>query len=192
MVDQILREPLDKATRRYNTYPGAKHFPDLKAQYIEKYGQRNWTAQLTKDVFGTSKTDKLKYAKGSEQYAAAELKYNNNLRLIQRYGKGTIDPARANPTVQKKLDKIGKTLEPVQRGAPKRGLTVTISGTQGQRDRDFTVRMDYQFALQFVQDPTLKDFFHELYPRWKNAEGVLFGAEGDDSGNLEDVTVEVA
>lgn len=185
-----LDRAIDKATRRTSIYPDAKHFGSIREQYVEKYGEKNWTAQLTKDLFGTSKSDKLAYPKGSEKYQAAELKYKANLRLVQRYGKGTINPARGEEKIQKKLAKIGKTLNPVNRIPPKRGLTITISGKQGsgrhERTRDFSTHMDYQFASQFIQDPTLEDFFHEVYPDWDDAVDVLFGNE---SGALGSVTV---
>lgn len=191
-----LQRALDAATRPYNTYPDASHFSSIKEQYVAKYGEKKWTASLVKEVFGTSSADKNAFAKGTEEYRKADLQYKANLKSIQRYGKGERNPERAPVAVREKLSEIGQKLNPVKRDAPPSGLTITIAGSQGsgrhQRDREFTAHMDHQLAQQFVQAPTLEDFFKEIYPDWTDAVDVLFGAEGGDSGNLDDVSVSVA
>lgn len=167
--EDLLKSYINRATEPYTTYPST--FREIREGFREKY-DGHWTREMAKATGVTPR----------------------QIQRFEAYVTGSGKQARNPDNVQKATKtafiEAGKTLDPLRRDVPPGGLTITVKGSQGsgkhERTREFTATMDYQTALQFVQDPTLEDLFDEIYPDWDDAVEVLFG---DDSGALSGVSI---
>lgn len=170
----LLKNTVNDAIRPYSTY--ATTYRELREQYMDKYQgtKTNWHTQIAKDT-GLSPRQIARY----EMFISGGTGQARN-------------PDKAIGKTRAAFVSAGEKLPPLKVDVPPNGLKVTIGGTQGsgrhQRDREWTVSMDYAASIDFANNPTLKDFFDDVYPEWDDAEDVLFGDDGD-SGTLDGVYV---
>ena len=115
-------------------------------------------------------------------------------RTIQRYeqfvtGKGgqARNPDKAR-TGKAGLAAAGRTLDPIRREAPAKGLTFTVTfqakedKSHAPRERTFTVRMDHAEATKFVASPSYDDLFDD----WFDGGADAYGDDGDyEAGNVQ-------
>lgn len=175
-----MKNAVDKQASPYYTY--ATNYRQLRDIYQERY-PASWEKQLISDIAKERREQNPNY------------KLDSARRQVSRYeayingtGKQPRNPDKPVGAMKTALRDIGREQEPIKKDAPPDGMTITISGDQGggrkSRSRDFTLKMDYQFAQQFVQDPSLDSFFAELYPNWPDAVKVLFGNGSGVLGNV--------
>lgn len=167
----------------YTTY--ASNYRQLREIYQAEYPGK-WKDQLISDIAKERRQETPGYKDASAR------------RQVDRYeafitGRGTQarNPDKPVGAMKTALRDLGQRQEPIKRDAPPDGLTITIKGSQGkgrhERERTFSLTMDYAQAVEFAQDPTLEEFFYELYPDWNDAVETLF--EKDDTGTLSGVSV---
>jgi hypothetical protein len=168
-ITTLLTNTINDAIRPYSTY--ATTYRELREQYMDRPG--NWKNQIAKDT-GLSPRQIARY----EMFITGGTGQARN-------------PDKAIGKTRAAFVSAGQSLPPIKKDVPPNGLTVTISGTQGsgrhERDRDFTVNMDYSTAIDFANNPTLTDFFDDVYPDF-DAVDVFFGDDGD-SGTLDGVSI---
>lgn len=68
-------------------------------------------------------------------------------------------------------------------------LTVTVKGTQGQREREFTVTFKGADAKAFASDPSFQTFFYQYNPNYLQNAFKAFNGSYGDSGALTGVTL---
>lgn len=189
MID---RGPLDRAIESATTpvFAGAGDFDYIKDQYQKEHGAKGWTAALVKEMFGKSVSDKNAFPKNSDAWKDAKRKYDTDLRLVQRYAKGTINPERGSASIREKLAEVGRTLDPVRRDVPASGLTFVVEFNAPEdkghvkRERTATVHMSSMEAFQFVNDPSYAAFFD----LWADDLGQYYGEDGSYEVEVTGVT----
>lgn len=180
--EQMLRAAVEQATRNYHTYPS--NFNEVRAEYQQRYGDRNWIGKLTADVYGKRPPGQSGFAKGTAEYRQASKEYYAARRNIERWEQGTRSPGAA---AKARLQEIGRELPPLKRNAPPGGLKFTVdfyapadSEHAGQRTRQAQISLDYPTAVQFVQEPNWPD----LWDLWFDDGNDIYGEDGDYAADV--------
>lgn len=171
-ANDALRQAVDAKAGDYYTY--ASNYRELRDIYQSEH-PKNWKSELIGAIARETGTQASSVRRQVNRYEA----------FLSGSGKQARNPDRAGKSTREAFEKVGRQQEPLKRDAPPGGLTITVSGKQGsgrkERTREFKANMDYQTAVQFVQNPNLVDLFDFIYPDWPDAVAILFG---DDSGAL--------
>lgn len=144
-------------------------FAEIKEGLIEKHGTRGWIGAYAQAVTGSDK-------RSGKEYNAAR-------RSLERYETGQYKTLKKYGAPAQ-VEKVGQTLPPTTYKPPEQ-FSVNVKGSQGQRDRSWTVTFKGADAYRFARNPTYKEFFKKLGYK----ADIVEAFDGDDSSGVEVTSV---
>jgi hypothetical protein len=182
-----LNKAIEDATRAYWTFPSS--FSDISEKYKEIYGERAWQGKLATAITGAKPAGQSGFAKGTDEYKAANTKYKTARKQVERHTTGEHKGFKL-PSAREKLAEIGKTLDPLTKDAPPGGITFTIKfKAPGDSEHSHSPRqrvtpplhLDHQQAVQYInqEQPGYDTLFDEYFSDGGNCYGEDAAYEAD-------------
>lgn len=181
MAESLLVRRVNEATRAYSTFPTS--FQEV-ARGLEKTFGRGWKPEMAKAI--------------SETSVKSDTKYKTALRNVERWqqyerggGGQARNPDQASAANKSAMERIGKTLDPLQRDLPPGGLTITVDfkapadKSHAPRTRTATVHFEGAAGYDFVNNPSYYGFFEN----WFDGGGETYGEGADYEVDVTNVTL---